>query len=904
MGVQLACFSSKILLDFITANLTKAFHLGDIVAMFKRWLIGGWCFWAVVVSWQITIAQQKNLSGLFKTAPHVWLNDSLQTPLRPRLYLHGRWQVSSPKPQFSGEAVLPATFAFEGEVEFQRSVRLDSTFMNRPLRLVMQGAHYATQVRVNGELIGSHQGGYTPFAVDLRPERLFFDKENILRLTVSNVLSPLQTLPPKHRPYGWLNEGGIGREIYLEALPEIFIEKTKLSYSLAPQAVAVNLEAELRLQKKLTPEETAGLAAVLEIWDAARQKKLAASAPLPLTAGDRLEQKITLDCQLNQPALWSPATPNLYALHVALLRHNNVVDESWENTGFRKIEIVNRHLHVNGEPYIARGVNWIEDYGRHSALLDTTRLRQLLAAVKELGANTIRVVGRPPHPLLPELCDRAGLFLLEELPLYHLTEAHFQQPQFFELAEQQAREMILRDAAHPSVLAWGVSVNSAVLGPGMKNNFKAFCDELRQIDNRRLYAVAPLNWMADWEALVDFVLPDLFEAENANAITTALNRGNKPILPIIGFWAAPVEVREKAASSVEDEQRQFTRLDEALKKFDGAPQFAGYFIQALTDWPAAMPSLALGAQAGRLPHTASDTDGVSSTVFVHPAGIINSSGQRRPVFQLAQAFNRGDRRPMMMPRHIATIYPQEYPIVGLAVALVLLFYLNRDRRLRGNLQRMFVHPHGFYVDINENRKVPLFLSALLGVAEGCIIALLLSGFCYANRTNLAFDQFLNLLIGDPAWKARVVWLIWHPSWFIAVVTAGLFALGLAAAVVMRILGFFLGRSLPMTQYFTFVFWTASNLLVLGMIAPFFYRLLLYKDFSAPLLFLITAVLLWLAARFFRGMRVIYTMSIPRTMIIFGILVGGLVLSLVLYYQRNEALLEYGKYYWQMLETGL
>ncbi|MDZ7362168.1 MAG: hypothetical protein ONB46_15800 [candidate division KSB1 bacterium] len=868
--------------------------------MFTRWLIGGWCLWVVAASWEPTLAQQKSLSGLFKTAPHVWLNDSLQTPLRPRLYLHGRWQVSSQSPQFSGEAELPATFAFEGEVEFQRSIRLDSTFMNRPLRLVMQGANYATQVRLNGELIGSHQGGYTPFVVDLRPERLFFDKENVLRLTVSNVLSPLQTLPPKHRPYGWLNEGGIGREIYLEALPEIFIEKTRLNYTLAPQAVVINLEVDLRLQKKLTPEETAGLAAVLEIWDAARRKKLAASAPLPLTAGDRLEQKVALDCQLNQPALWSPATPNLYALHVTLLRQNNLIDESWENTGFRKIEIVDRRLHVNGEPYIVRGANWIEDYGRHSALLDTTRLRELLAAVKELGANTIRVAGRPPHPLLPELCDRAGLFLLEELPLYHLTQAHFQQPQFFELAKQQAREMILRDAAHPSVLAWGVAVNSAMLAPTAKNNFKSFCDDLQQLDNRRLYAVAPLNWMADWEQLVDFILPDLFETENANAITAALNRSeksNKPVLPIIGFWAAPVEVREKAASSAEGEQRQFTRLDEALKKFDGATQFAGYFIQALTDWPAAMPSLALGAQGGRLPHAA------SSMVFAHPAGIISSNGQRRPAFQLVQAFNRGDRRPMIMPRNVATVYPQEYPIVGLAVVLVLLFYLNRDRRLRGNLQRMFVHPHGFYVDINENRKVPPFLSALLGVAEGCIIALLLSGFCYANRTNLVFDQFLNLLIGDPAWKARVVWLIWHPSWFIAVVTSGLFALGLAAAVVMRILGFFLGRSLPVMQYFTFVFWTSSNLLVLSMIAPFFYRLLLYKDFSAPLLFLITAVLLWLVARFFRGMRVIYTMSVPRMMIIFGILVGGLVLSLVFYYQRNEAFFEYGKYYWQMLEGG-
>jgi hypothetical protein len=215
-----------------------------------------------------------------------------------------------------------------------------------------------------------------------------------------------------------------------------------------------------------------------------------------------------------------------------------------------------------------------------------------------------------------------------------------------------------------------------------------------------------------------------------------------------------------------------------------------------------------------------------------------------------------------------------------------------------------VHRHGFYVDVNENRKVPPFLSTLLGLAEGCIVAILLSGFCYANRTSLVFDQFLNLLIADPAWKARLVWLIWHPSWFIAVVTASLFAIGLLTAVLMRILGFFLGRSIPTIQYFTFVFWAAANVLVLGIIAPFFYRLLLYKDFSAPLLFLVVAILLWLVGRYFRGMRVVYTMSIPRTIIIFGILVGGLIISLVLYYQRTEAIFEYMKYYWGMLRVDM
>jgi len=870
------------------------------VAIFQSWLIFSFCLLLANLLPTLARAQENSFTRQFKTALHLLQNDSLQTAMRPRLFLNGRWQAVSKKPLFKGEVEIPGAFAFEGEVEFHRPFRLDSTFLNRPLRLVVQGAHYATQVQINGEHIGSHLGGYTPFILDLRPERLFFDKENLLQLTVSNVLSPLQTLPPRQRPWGWLNEGGIGREIYLEALPEVFIEKNKLSYTLTAEAAAINVETELRSQKKIPAAEAAGLMAVLEIWDAARAKKLAASAPLPLNSSERLQQTLALNCQLNQPARWSPATPNLYAMHLVLLRQSHIVDEIWEHVGFRKIELVDRQVRVNGEPYVLRGVNWIEDYGRNSALLDTASLIKLLADVKSLGANAIRVVGHPPHPLLPKLCDRAGIFLLEDLPLYYLTAAHIQQPQFFELALLQARELITRDVLRPSVLGWGIAVNSDIHLRAARDNIKKLCEALKPFDDRPLYAVTPLAWSGDWEPLVGLLLPDLFETENLDAFRAAHDSTRKPVLPMIGFW---IRHDQDTPNDALAEQRQAERLNELFKKFDDTPQLAGYFIQALRDWPAAMPALVLGPKAGRVAVASSETSSTAQTFFVHPAGLIGHHGQRRMAFQVVQAYNRGDRRPMMIPPSAAQIFPQEYPIVGLGVVLILLFYLNRDRRLRANLQRMFVHPHGFYVDVNENRKMPSFLSALLGLAEGGIMAVLLSGFCYAYRTNLVFDQFLNLLINDPAWKARLVWLIWHPAWFIVIVTGALFVLGLIVALFLRILGFFLGRSLPLMQYVTFVFWTATNLLILGMLAPFFYRLLLYQNLTMPLLIIVGVFLLWLIGRFFRGLRVVYTMSIPRTIIIFTILVGGSLVWLALHYQRTEAIYEYGQYYWRWLMAG-
>jgi hypothetical protein len=859
-------------------------------------------------------SQEQKIATLFKTAPSLWQNYQQEMPLRQRLSLHGRWRVTCQEPKLAGEIKLPAAFSFEGQITLQRSFRFDSTFINRPLRLVIQGANYETKVEINEDFVGSHEGGNTPFAIDLRPERLFFDKENLVRLTVSNQLSPLQTLPAKQRPYGWLNEGGVLREIYLETLPEISIENTKISYNFGQPAVALNLSAEMRLQKKMAAEETAAFAAVLEIWEVDRARKLAASALTPLAESDRLRQTLALSCQINQPALWSPAAPNLYAMRFALLRQNEVVDECWQNIGFRKIEIADQQFWLNGEPFVVRGVNFIEHYGNNSALLDTAQAMKLLLAAKELGANAIRVAGHLPHPFLPALCDRLGIFLLEELPIYYFTEAHFRQPQFAELALLQAREMIHRDLNHPSVLSWGVSVNSALFSPDIKTTFSNLCREIRRLDDRPLYAVTPLAWLSDWVPQVDFLLPDLFEQEGIPALTNAAMSNPKPLTPIIGFWrhderASPEPPAKAAGPSGDAEKRQAEKLDDLLEKLEEMPKLAGYFLQALSDWPASMPVLMLGPDAEYASSSPVDASVDKSNalrapaIFNHPAGMIGQDGRRRMAFQVAQAFNRSDRRPMLSAKKLAPVYPQAFPIAGIGVILLTLFYLNRDRRLRANLQRIFVHPHGFYVDIYENRKVPPFLTTLLGLMESCIVASLLSGFCYAYRESTIFDQFLNLLIAAPVWKARAIWLIWQPGWFIAIGTASLFALGAVAAVFLRILGFFLGRSLPTVQYYTFVFWTSANLLLLGIVAPFFYRLLLYSDFAAPMLFVVIIIFLWLAGRYFRGMRVIYTMSILRTVIIFGILAGGLIVSLVLYYQRHEAIFEYAKYYWQMLNVG-
>ncbi|RIK75165.1 hypothetical protein DCC62_13925 [candidate division KSB1 bacterium] len=148
----------------------------------------------------------------------------------------------------------------------------------------------------------------------------------------------------------------------------------------------------------------------------------------------------------------------------------------------------------------------------------------------------------------------------------------------------------------------------------------------------------------------------------------------------------------------------------------------------------------------------------------------------------------------------------------------------------------------------------------------------------------------------------MIWLVWNPAWFLAGATLAIFLLGVLSAIFLRILGMFFSSSLTLSQYLTFVFWVGANLLILAAIAPIFHRLLLMPDFVRPTLFFVAVIFLWLIGRFFRAIRVLYMISFLRAAIICIVIFGGILASIVLYYDQSQAIFDYAKYYFEMLKA--
>jgi len=836
--------------------------------------------------------------------------DSSNTTRR-LISLNGEWRASAETSGLNATVHIPGAYDFEGVVTFTRTFRLDSTLRHQTMRLLVHGINYLAQIVLNDEIIGSHEGGYTPFAVELREERLSFTQDNTLKIMVDNRLAPHNTLPARQRPLGWRNEGGVIREIFLEILPPLQFAAPSFRYQLEGEQAQISFSAQLRARRDLPAEVRTGLTAVLEVWNLARQNKLASSPPVACDNWSAERNPVLLRCALSRPALWAPATPNLYALRAVLLQGNTVVDEVWQETGFRRFEISGQELRLNGMPLTLRGATWVEAYNQNSVLLAVDDLNRLISAAQQLGLNALRVVGHPPHPLLPALCDRAGLLLLEELPLYYLTDVHFRQPNFLPLALAQARELIERDQAHPSVVAWGVGVLAAPLSPAAQRALAEVVAEMRKLDDRPLYTVTLPGWLSLWQPHVDFFLLDRFLRRDALRTAELMKNAARPVIPIFGHWASealvasgPEEGKQHAAAQ-ELQAEYFTRVFEALER---SREDASYFVATLTDWCGPTPMLTIGPRrppTSSPPAAAAEIDHflMLDNLRTYPSGLVAAAGQNRLAFKVVQAHNRKDANPVVITKHFQASSSGVFQIAGILLVLILLYFIQRDRRLQDNLRRVFVHPHGFYIDVYENRKVAPFLTTLLGLAESSVLALLLTQICYVFRQQLVFDHVLDLFVTSAGIKAALIWLIWNPGWFLLVATTVFLLAGLLLAVLLYLLGLFLGSPLTLGQYLTFVFWVSANLLLLAPLSPVFHRLLLLPDFVRPVLFLVAIILLWLLGRAFRAVRVIYLISSLRAALLCLLVFGGMLAALLLYYDQTQALFDYAKYYFEMVKAA-
>ena len=355
---------------------------------------------------------------------------------------HGFQPVTLPHTNklFSGTFVNNDDFQFTST--YYKQFTLGDDAVGKSIFLDFAGAMLVAAVYVNGELMGVHRGGFTPFSFDITD--VVTAGENDVLVYVNAAEDP--AVPPYGGQVDFLTFGGLYRDVSLRIVDPCHIIDAVVRTADVLTAPRLTCDIHLSLlQADLTLE--------LALEDADRRPVARQTKEVDA------QSLLVLFSDLDNIALWSLANPALYTLRLVLYRHGSVVDEHVVRFGFRSADFRDDgSFYLNGQPLKLFGLNRHQTYPYIGAAAPA-RLQQLDADTLkyELGCNIVRTSHYAQSPHFLNRCDEIGLLVFEELVGWHFIG----DDAWKSLALQDLQAMIERDRNHPSIVLWGVRINES-----------------------------------------------------------------------------------------------------------------------------------------------------------------------------------------------------------------------------------------------------------------------------------------------------------------------------------------------------------------------------------------------------------------------------------------------------------
>ncbi|MCL2197977.1 MAG: DUF4981 domain-containing protein [Defluviitaleaceae bacterium] len=333
---------------------------------------------------------------------------------------------------------------------------------------------------LNGSYVGYALDGFTPSDFELTP----YIKEGENKLAVQVF---------KFTAGSWIEDqdffrfSGIFRDVQLYSVPEVHIRDMKVDTELSDDFGS----AELSISLQSEGDSAGEVEAVLfdENVEIAR-------------AGAVLTKKTKLDIHVKSPRLWSAEKPNLYSLKVYVKDGTGKLCEFIsQDVGFRKFELIDNVMHINGKRIEFYGVNRHEFSCCTGRVISKEQMESDIITMKRFNINALRTSHYPNHPYIYQLCDRYGLYVIDEVNL----ETHGRwflvgdrgvdaalpgdNPQWLDIVIDRVDSLYERDKNHPSIIIWSLG-NESFGGI----NILKMAERFRSLDKSRLIHYEGVDW--------------------------------------------------------------------------------------------------------------------------------------------------------------------------------------------------------------------------------------------------------------------------------------------------------------------------------------------------------------------------------------------------------------------------
>jgi beta-glucuronidase len=347
---------------------------------------------------------------------------------------------------------------YEGSVWYKRSFNYAKAPHTRVF-VHFGAANYVANVYLNGEELGQHKGGFTPF--DFEVTNLLRPEGNFLVVRVNNTRGK-DEVPTVNTD--WWNYGGITRPVTLVEVPDTFVQDYSIQLAKGSTHLIkgwVQLNGPQLTQNVTIRIPEAGLIKTFQTDSSGRAE-------------------ISFNSNLT---LWSPENPKLYAVEVSC-----ETDQVRDHIGFRSISVDATDILLNGKPIFLRGVSIHEESPlRPGRAWSEDDARTTLEWAKELGCNFVRLAHYPHNEAMVRMADQMGVLVWEEVPVYWTIQ--WGNPETLRNAQNQLAELIARDHNRAALIIYSVA-NETPISDARNQFLSQLIQQAHTTDPTRLVSAA------------------------------------------------------------------------------------------------------------------------------------------------------------------------------------------------------------------------------------------------------------------------------------------------------------------------------------------------------------------------------------------------------------------------------
>ncbi|NEW81061.1 MAG: hypothetical protein GZ094_01665 [Mariniphaga sp.] len=356
---------------------------------------------------------------------------------------------------------IDTRYNFIGKAWYRKGFKLPADVANSSVRLKFEAVYYKCRIFLNGELVGMHEGGYTPFTLDIT-QKVKYPDVNFLVVEADNSWNQLE-IPgartgknPNDQLFPWYEFGGITRDVTLEITSKIYISKQKIESAPDLKTGSSRFKIITWIENKTFRDTVIALQPAITLRT--NHKTVRSGNQLSKTVSLKAwtQEKVVMEDTLSasNTLLWDFDNPNLYDVESSLLADKKVIGSYKTYFGIREFKQDGIQLLLNGKPVRVAGANRHSDHPKYGST-DPSELASMDMDLQRNGNMLMaRLCHTPTSKHFYKWADENGSLIFAEIPSWGFSAVLLGNATLREKFRAQMTEMVEEFWNSPSIVAW------------------------------------------------------------------------------------------------------------------------------------------------------------------------------------------------------------------------------------------------------------------------------------------------------------------------------------------------------------------------------------------------------------------------------------------------------------------